>query len=148
MIIRAITLHQPYASLIASGRKPRETRSWPAPAGLVGHDLAIHAAEKWHKEYDEVATAAGYSKPKWSLPYGAVVAVVKVVACVKTEELGDPSKLVDYEWGDFTPGRWAWCFDDVRPCTPYHTVGRQGIWTLPEEVVQILAGELGEALRG
>lgn len=43
---RAITLHQPWATLVALGVKSIETRSWPAPAGAIGERLLIHAAAK------------------------------------------------------------------------------------------------------
>ena len=42
----AITLHQPWASLIALGVKTVETRSWPAPAHLVGQTIAVHAGKR------------------------------------------------------------------------------------------------------
>ena len=42
----AITLHQPWASLIALGVKTVETRSWPASARLVGQTIAIHAGKR------------------------------------------------------------------------------------------------------
>lgn len=41
---RAITLHQPYATLMALGVKGPETRSWPAPPAAIGERLLIHAA--------------------------------------------------------------------------------------------------------
>lgn len=44
MIIKAITLHQPWATLIALGFKTFETRSWATLA--VGDPLAIHAGKK------------------------------------------------------------------------------------------------------
>lgn len=44
--MKAITLHQPWASLIACGAKPYETRSFPPPAGLIGRRIAIHAAAR------------------------------------------------------------------------------------------------------
>ena len=34
--MRAITLHQPYASLVANGAKTIETRSWAPPRALIG----------------------------------------------------------------------------------------------------------------
>ena len=40
----ALTLWQPYATLIACGAKTIETRSWAAPESLIGQRLAIHAA--------------------------------------------------------------------------------------------------------
>ena len=47
--MKAITLHQPYASLIASGIKTVETRSW-RPGGrleiIIGERIAIHAGQE------------------------------------------------------------------------------------------------------
>ena len=44
--MKAITLWQPYASLLVAGRKPHETRSWPPPDSLLGARIAIHAGDK------------------------------------------------------------------------------------------------------
>lgn len=42
--MKAISLLQPWASLLAFGSKRIETRSWPAPAHVLGQALAIHAS--------------------------------------------------------------------------------------------------------
>lgn len=44
--LRALTLHQPWASLIAVGAKTILTKSWPCPPALIGEPLLIHAAAK------------------------------------------------------------------------------------------------------
>lgn len=41
--LHALTILQPWASLIALGHKPVENRTWTPPATLVGRHLAIHA---------------------------------------------------------------------------------------------------------
>lgn len=48
--MKAISLWQPWASLIACGAKPYETRSWAPPRELIGQSIAIHAAKKIDKE--------------------------------------------------------------------------------------------------
>ena len=48
--MRAISLHQPWASLIAEGHKDVETRSWAPPGRLVGQRIAIHAAKRTPKQ--------------------------------------------------------------------------------------------------
>jgi activating signal cointegrator 1 len=45
-VVKAISLWQPWASLIACGAKPFETRDWPPPRDLIGQPIAIHAAKK------------------------------------------------------------------------------------------------------
>ena len=42
----AISLWQPYASLIAEGIKVQETRNWAPPKHLIGERIAIHAAKR------------------------------------------------------------------------------------------------------
>ena len=42
--MQAISLWQPYASLIAAKVKPFETRHWPAQSHRIGQRIAIHAA--------------------------------------------------------------------------------------------------------
>jgi hypothetical protein len=44
--IPAITLWQPWASLVAHGAKPFEFRSYPAPRALRGQRVAIHAGAR------------------------------------------------------------------------------------------------------
>lgn len=43
--MKALTLHQPWATLIALGVKRIETRSWRAPQALIGQRIAIHAGK-------------------------------------------------------------------------------------------------------
>lgn len=44
--MKALTIWQPWASLIMIGAKPYEFRSWKPPASLVGQRLAIHAGAR------------------------------------------------------------------------------------------------------
>lgn len=54
--MKAISLWQPWASLIACGAKAFETRSWPPPPALIGQTIAIHAARKVDREAARFAT--------------------------------------------------------------------------------------------
>jgi hypothetical protein len=44
--MRALTVWQPWASLIALGVKPYEFRRWPAPRAYVGQRIAVHAGAR------------------------------------------------------------------------------------------------------
>lgn len=44
--MKALTIWQPWASLIMIGAKPYEFRSWQPPSWLVGKRLAIHAGAR------------------------------------------------------------------------------------------------------
>ncbi len=48
--MKAISLHQPHASLFAAGLRIYETRSWFPDHGLVGRQIAIHAARYVDKD--------------------------------------------------------------------------------------------------
>ncbi|MCZ0983878.1 hypothetical protein O1L60_44755 [Streptomyces diastatochromogenes] len=47
--IRGLTVRQPYAWALLHG-KTVENRTWPAPAGLVGTTVLLHAAKALHRE--------------------------------------------------------------------------------------------------
>ena len=49
----AITLWQPYATLLVRGVKRHETRSWTMPQSLHGRRTAIHAAKRPVSKADE-----------------------------------------------------------------------------------------------
>ena len=153
----AITLHQPWASLIAVGLKTSETRSWAAPRKLWGKDLRIHAG-KHIVPYESLPCGLvrdchdsfgpgpdGYL----SLPRGAVVATARLKNCVQVFEWTDDadgqpralasasptsSIIVDIAIdgrGDYSVGRWVWQFGLIeRLAEPIPARGYQGIWTL------------------
>ena len=160
--MRAITLHQPWASLIARGHKTTETRGRPAPQSLVGSRIAIHAARRrprrneWN---DQVAEAVEGR----NLPLGVIVATARVDGCVRVLSAGfasisepaDPGKVwvVDRfgqehrdahrmnsdPYGDYSEGRWIWLLSRVRPVEPpIEATGKQGIWILPPHVQALL----------
>lgn len=46
----------------------------------------------------------------------------------------DPYLDPQLSLGDFTPGRWGWLLSDPQPCDPIPCKGRQGVFTLPDDV--------------
>ena len=114
-----ITLHQPWASLIALGIKTVETRSWPAPARLVGQTLPVGAVLA-------TVTLAGMARVEYVDPMTgyAIHDGRTEIGCAAG--LGwtqtDP-------WGDFSPGRWLWFLGDVRKLPErVPAVGHQSFW--------------------
>lgn len=147
--MKAISLYQPWASLVAIGAKRIETRSW-----ATNHrgSLAIHAAQlfpKWARDlcgddpYTFDLVKGGYKSPE-TLPRGAVVATCSIISClliqadglyfvadrgrirVKVYELPAEPEL---SFGDFTPGRWAWMLKGQKQLSvPVTAKGHQGLW--------------------
>ncbi|MEK4188066.1 ASCH domain-containing protein [Paenibacillus sp. FSL L8-0494] len=137
--MKVITIIQPWATLIALGEKQFETRSW---ATKHRGELAIHAGKKIDKEAcrePEIRKALerhGYTED--NLPTGAVVAICKLSECLKSLDTWtdgyelEGRKLIyspEYEFGDFTPGRFAWELADVNQLPePIPAKGQQGLW--------------------
>jgi hypothetical protein len=140
--MRALSLWQPWATLLVGGRKRIETRSWP-----LKHrgPLLIHAAKKWNADlsalcvrepFKDALECLGvfhvnpFTQPP-GLPFGAIVGRVNIVGCVligmtRTHydtvpgaEMvlghGDytvPPDEPERAFGDYTPGRYAILCDD------------------------------------
>ena len=134
--MRALTLYQPWASLIAVGAKRIETRGHRAPAVIRnGHRFAIHAGKTLvtdlGPEFD--ARVAAWLGPHWKvdLPRGAVLATAVLADTVLMEEHnwrewpdGD-----EREFGEYAPGRWMWRLTEVeRVDPPVSARGKQGLW--------------------
>jgi hypothetical protein len=152
--MRAITIWQPWASLIAVGAKSIETRSWPT---RYRGPLLIHAAKRWDAELD---FQARYARDKLTLMLfrppseaheragsipigeatGKVVAVATLADCRPMAAAPDP---INAEFGHFGPGRWGWVLSGVRPLpSPIPWRGAQGLWDVPAELQQAVQAAL------
>jgi hypothetical protein len=132
--VLALSLFQPWATLIAIGGKQYETRSWSTP---YRGRLAIHAGRTFGWEgaklmtvepFRSVLHAAGIHIPS-QLPRGFILATCRLVDCVRTEDIA--GGLSDQEWafGDYTPGRFAFNLDDVQAlAVPIPARGYQKLW--------------------
>lgn len=139
--IKVISLHQPWASLMARGAKRFETRSWGTKfRGLV----VIHATKQLYVDLRDSAFMramheAGIDDVN-KLPLGCALAVGTLVNCYKAESvyphIGESERL----FGNYAAGRVAWEFADVRLFEkPVPVRGQQYLWDwsgpLPELVL-------------
>lgn len=146
--MRGLTIHQPWASLIASGRKQIETRSWyTSYRGLIG----IHAASKWNgsmlqwriKEKTPEAKLlraelrnGGIDKIE-NIPLGCIIAIAQLTDVRKmTRTAIDDVSPIERAMGHYEPGRFMWMLRDVKPLqTPIPYKGQQGLWTIPSNIL-------------
>jgi hypothetical protein len=111
--MKALTIRQPWASLIMAGIKDVENRTWTT--GYRGR-LAIHAGAR--VEADGLA-AHGHLLPRGDLPRGAMLGTVSLVDVVENH----PSV-----WA--VPGLWHWVLADPNLLSqPIPMSGRLGLWT-------------------
>lgn len=107
--MKALTLTQPWATLVALGHKQVETRSWRTQ---YRGPIAIHAAKGFPASARQFAEVErDFGRIPSQLPRGAVVCIIDLVDCRPTEDVALGVSVLEYYLGDYTPGRWAWLFD-------------------------------------
>lgn len=133
--MKAITIWQPWASLIVMNKKHNETRSW---ATKYKGEILIHAAKKPYTQVEKLISndsrrAIEETLNIKQLEYGAILGYVNLVDCVLiTDEYSEFIKNItpnEYLFGDWTPGRYAWVFTDpIMFKRPITAKGQQGLW--------------------
>lgn len=149
--MKALTLTQPWATLVAVGAKKIETRGWRTD---YRGPLAIHAAKSFpmeaqrlcgHSPFFEALLAARWNARP--LPTGVVLATCYLVDCLRVPwgerreiamhaDSGEPFSVVlfppaepERSFGDFTPGRYAWLLTEIKPLPePVPARGSLGLW--------------------
>lgn len=137
--MKALTISQPFATLIATGEKWVENRTWET---LYTGWLAIHAGKgTQYLDRDELQ----------AYPTGCIIAVARIVACVHIDAIHDSCQRDDIVLGtrrtwqeiathEHTEGPWCWVLQDVRTVDHVPINGMQGLWRVPDEIVAKLKG--------
>jgi hypothetical protein len=165
--MKALTIWQPWASLIMIGAKPYEFRGWRPPHWLIGQRLAIHAgarpvkrAEVWalleclqdatavrpclHADIAKPALEKVFENPRL-LPLAHVLCTAIVGepvsgdACAR--EFGvDLGFLSGNDSDRANIFNWGWPLGDVEPVVPpVPWRGSQGLFDVPDDVVRVSA---------
>lgn len=171
--MKALTIWQPWASLLADGEKRFETRSWATsyrgpiaihaaaisvpgvlkktfPHGeLEGHPdcqarrVLLKSLSEAFKDYAPIEDIMGFMG---ELPIGEVIAAAELVGChrivlhggrelsvaspgwLETERgIYEPTEQ-ELTFGNWTRGRYAWEFTNMKMIAPTPAKGRQGLW--------------------
>lgn len=138
--MKAISLWQPWASLVVQGIKTIETRTHTRFSCLVDQRIAIHAAKKWDEAgASQIARDFGEGIPRAICPAGAIVGTVWVdrfgsldystvhIVARTLEFWQNCSLLKDLR------GRWGlWLKNPVIFAEPKSWKGRQGIFNVDD----------------
>ncbi len=188
--MRALTIKQPWASLIMAGVKDVENRGWPVPSTLPQWERCIECGQRWPDDPEALGdwcegdTRCFAKKPDgpfpfrlgihaakrhdvnefrrarfarrrddndrgwitgwWAnrdLPYGALLGSVLVTGCHHADDCGTEYDDVTARilapfcspWAE--PDAFHWTLTDPQPnAEPIPMKGRQGLWTVPEDV--------------
>ena len=138
--MKAISLLQPWASLLVMGVKTMETRNWGTK---YRGEILIHASQG---KAGEIFSKENYFKkyiPDFKkLPFGAIIGVATIIDVVKIESLHMADELLnrltmeEKAFGDYSSGRFAWILEDHKQFKiPIPARGTLSIWEYPGEIM-------------
>jgi activating signal cointegrator 1 len=151
-IIKAISLPQPWASLIPMGLKQHETRS---SATSYRGPLLICSAKKTSAQQQQIYAQIFYKyqiylaeTDNWldwdDLPRGCAVSLVNLTDCIPmTPTFINEQPETEIDCGDWQVGRFAWKLENVRRITPpIRVTVKRGLFNaeveLPEEKLEAM----------
>lgn len=147
--MKALTILQPWASLIACGAKHYETRSWKTN---YRGKIAIHAGKGDTRGVFallplQTREAVRNALMQYKLPIGSIIATADLVDCLKVVGtasltlsdvkntkifLENQAEIIDQKeilFGDFSVGRYVWKLENIEIIKgPIPAKGRQGLW--------------------
>jgi len=148
--MRALTIRQPYATLIMQGVKQFETRSWrteyrgPLVIHAAANGARIHGDQlrRMEKRLRIMPTAL----MGLDYPLGAVLGVVELVECLPISPRLIDALTPREKWlGWYSDGGFVWDLaraGRVRFAEPIACAGRQGLWTLPADLAARVEKEI------
>ena len=135
--MRALTIHQPYASAIAYGPKRVENRGW-GNEGMAGMTIAIHsAARKWQPTPGELIRF----RQLWpQCPKGSRMLYGYILATAKINRISTPKDPLLY--GDrWVTGPKCWVLHHIKILQhPIQCRGNQGLWKVPDPIAEQIHG--------
>jgi len=154
--MKAISLWEPWASLMRTGAKTIETRGWytqyrgeilicAAKGGLSKKELT---ALLYYTHFQAGLlpligkplsdSVVGKHVDIGNLNFGKAVAIVNLVDCIPTVKMDREEWREEGQLGDFSPGRYAWITKMVRnDFVPFPIRGRQGLFNVPDSDLNI-----------
>jgi activating signal cointegrator 1 len=138
--IKALTVHQPHASLIWWLLKQNETRGW---ATRYRGPIAIHAGMR-KMRHGEITPLMDHACCKFTDPFtdcfprGVILGCFDLWDCVRVGKIITDNQVatLEFSFGNYCDGRYAWRLKPIvtfkRP-VPFK--GLQGLWDVPEELL-------------
>lgn len=128
--MKALTIKQPWATLIVDGYKMYEFRSWKTN---YRGKILIHAGKSLEKEQDKKFKCYNLCHE-----FGAIVGEAILTDCILVDEefqekLEKENKLVYGNSGHVT--KYAWKLENIKKYDkPIYINGKLGLWNYKEEV--------------
>jgi hypothetical protein len=143
MKLKALSVKQPFAYLIATGQKTIETRTWKTNYRgdvLICSGKTPHTGTLLYFERNTIisTSAMRYAyqhKTHELMQMGKALCIARLVGCRKMND--NVSDRVA-AWCEYQPDTYAWVFEDVRPVDPFPIKGQLGLWDVTERQQVIL----------
>ena len=131
--MKAISLLQPWATLVVKGIKTIETRSWGTK---YRGPILIHASQgKAGSIFASGAPFKNYIPDFKKLPFGAIIGQADIKDVIRVEHLEMDDELInrltmeERAFGDYSEGRYAWLLENAIPFNnPIPARGTLSIW--------------------
>ena len=127
--MKVLTLKEPFNSLIKSGYKKYETRSWKTNyRGLIYINAGLSKINLKDSRLCKLSKMA-------SVNQGFVICKATLTDCILiTKEFRDSLSDIEKECGDFSDGRYAWKLENVEAINPIAVKGQLGLWNYEEKL--------------
>lgn len=132
--VKAVSLWQPWASLISLGLKHYETRSWKTSyRGKLLICSTAKSTKVQHQQYLKICNEV--KLPSWNednFPHGQAIAICDLVDCIEmTTEFIAQQSQTEILCGNWQIGRYAWKLKNIQPITkPFAVKGKQGLFNV------------------
>lgn len=156
--MKALTLWQPWATLVIEGIKPYEFRGWRPPAKMIGQRIVIHAAARkvdWFEVIDlrrRLEMGGRLAAETCLRPTDRALQILRgplpagqwpLGHALGTAVIGEPRNGLDIAEEFGVPrandsdrdehANWGWPMLEIEPWTPLIPMrGAQGLWNWPE----------------
>jgi hypothetical protein len=128
IVMKTISVQQPFAFEILSGQKTIEVRTWDA---LYRGDLLICSSGK--PAYSKTEMEEMEEEYGCTFLYGHALCIVRI-ADVRHMRKGDEEKaLMDH----IDPEAYCWDLEDVRPVIPFPVKGMQGFFEVDSDLITV-----------
>lgn len=139
--LKAISVKQPFSSLICFGEKKIEVRSWPTSyrgrllicASKMPYSGAMLAPDALRSKISDAREYLNYFKTMF--PLGVMVGMVDLVDCRKMVREDSKHALIDY-----IPGAYSWVLENPIEVQPEPIIGKLSFFEVPANMVRIKSG--------
>jgi hypothetical protein len=145
--MQALTIHEPWATLLVKGKKQFETREWQRNyRGL----LAIHSGkqsvdiEDYPLGLSEILDDSKITQDNLNNNKGKIIAIatLKEIHLMTDKFINEQSEL-ERMIGYWEPGHYAWELTDIQLLSePISARGMPGLWDVPDEIQQQISQQV------